>query len=511
MIEEPIVTSAGTELSSSDHALMRRHAILNPYFLAKAILGYTKITPRAHRALCDTIADDSVRRRVFLMPRGHYKTTLTTVTDTIRLIAKNPNTRILIGNEKAENAEGMLTEIKNQFEQNQLFQKLFPELIPPNMNKTTWSTKQILVPRMATWKEPTVDTIGVGGSKVSMHYDHLKLDDLIGEAAFKSPTTMDDTRGWLNRSVSLLVDSSSRMDLTGTRWTMEDIYVHAINKMGFVPFIRKAVVMGPNGPEPLLLGDGTPDNPGFTMEFFQNIIETDPFQWATQYSNDPYDLLDSDFKQEWLQFYRIAPDGDLRYNDIDGSLCMQPYEDLTFYAHVDPSMGESENADHSAIVVVGVNSRGQVFIVEAWKRRIDPLGLLEKILEIHARYTPRAISIEAVAFQKSLQYFVEREARRRGVYLRIEPYRPGTRQNKSARIRNTLQPYFSTGNVYIQSNQIDLLEEYRAFGRTHPDLMDALAQGPGFWKSPLGEDEMQRFKMIRKEMSAPRGVTGYGI
>jgi len=504
--DTPPIAPTGDEISTEEFIQLKALARRDLFFFSKGILGYDKMTPRTHRSFCRFFDEPGPRRRLALMPRSHFKTTIGTIADTMRRVAIDPNIRVLIANATQKNAQGMLTEIKNHILHNERFRAFFPELIPENTKKTTWAADAILLPRKATWREPTITTIGTGGEVVSRHFELMKFDDLIGGAHFRSPTEMEAAIQWLKHSVSLLVSlREGEIHMIGTRWSMEDIYSFAMEKMGFDPFIRKAIVRGPDGPEPFF-----PEM--VAMSDLRDIIETDPFHWATQYANDPYDTADADFRSDWLQYYRIAPDGNIRYTDSDGSTAIQETNKLRVYAHVDPSMGETASADHSAVIVVGVAPNGNIYILDVWKKRIDPLGLIDKMFQVHSLWAPRLISIESVGYQRSLKYYVESEAKRRGTYIRIEPYLPGTRRNKEARIRQTLQPYFSTGAIFLQSEHFELIDEYLAFPRKHPDALDALAQGPEYWKPPEDIERLERFERLRESYEKQgHGVTGYGI
>jgi hypothetical protein len=511
-LDAPPITPDGQELSTEDWEAIRAEARRSPFFMAKGILGYNLISARTHRAFCDSFLDPALRQ-CKLMPRSHLKTTIGTISETIREVACDPNIRILIANETATNAQLMLTEIKNHFTQNERFRMFFPELIPDNFKKALWNAQEIQVPREAIWREPTVSTIGTGGVVVSRHFDLMKFDDLVGAAALKSPTVMADAIQWLNHSVSLLVNAyTSRIHLIGTRWALFDVYSHAVEKMGFELFLRKAIVQGPTGPEPFF-----PEQ--VSMEFLQKILETDPFQWATQYANDPFDASDADFKAEWLQYFTLAPGGGIRFRDEQGVTHNQNMDELEVYMHVDPSMGESDKADATAIITIGLNAKGQIFVLDAFKERITPDEQIERIFELGMRFSPRVVSIEAVGYQGSLQYYLEKEMRRRNTYLRIEPWRPerggagATREaRKNGRILKTLQPFFANRLVFLRSEQASLVEEYLAFGRIHADLLDALHQGPSFWKTPLDGRVLERRRRQRQKfLDIPMGVTGYGV
>lgn len=504
-----VLTEKGYEEASvEDLERIRQLGLRDLYFFARGILGYRDIVPRVHRDLCAYMQQND-RRSLILMPRSHFKTTVG-LADVLRRVCADPNIRVLIANESAKNASSMLEEIKQHVTNNERFRRIYSKIIPKNVNETTWSKEAILLPRTLIGREPTISTIGVGGAVVSAHFNFMHFDDLIGEEALHSPAVMNRAISWLNHSVSLLIKPEDDiLRLVGTRWAYNDLYAHAIGNMGFEFFRRKAVVVNKatGKVEPLF-------KERFSLEFLASIMTADPSQWAAQYANDPSDVAFSDFQKHWLRYYTVAPDGDIRWTDVDGSLHRQSVRDLRIYVHVDPSVGDEPSSDAQAVMTVGVNKLGQAFVLEAWQVKVNPIQLVEKLFEVHERFDPKLISIESTAYQKALKYFVDQEAKRRGVYLRIENYLPSTRKSKEARIRGALQPYFSSGLVFLRNTQINLVEQYLAFGRTDDDhMMDALAQGPTFWKAPRDDSGLEKHTRLRRATFARRnyGLTGYGI
>lgn len=498
------------ELTQDDIRRLRTLGINDLYFFARGILRYRDLVPRVHRPICSFLAGDPAQRKLLLAPRSHFKTTIG-LANTLRELCRDPNIRILLANESARNASTMLEEIKQHVLGNDLFRAIYSYIVPQNISETTWSKEAILLPRQLIAREPSIMTIGVGGAVVSLHFNLLDFDDLIGEEAYHSKPVMQRAVDWLNHSVSLLIEPDrDRINIRGTRWRYDDLYAHAMEKLGFKTLRLKAIVANPatGYVEPLF-------KERFSLDFFSQIMEADPAQWAAQYANDPTDVAFADFQRDWLRFYRIAPDGDIRYKDLtDGSLQKQSIKKLRIYAHVDPSVGDTPDSDAQAVMVVGVNDLGQVFVLDAWQLRVDPLMLVEKLFEVNDRFQPRLYSIESTAFQKSLRYFVDREAKRRGVYLRIEDYKPSTRKSKEARIRGALQPYFSSGMVFVRENQLGFIEQYLAFGRSEEDhMMDALAQGPQFWRAPRDDVRLERHQRFARNIMSQRdrGLSGYGI
>lgn len=488
--------------------LLQKEGRENLFFLAKGILGYKDMTNRTHKEFCDWMQGDQ-KRALGLMPRSHFKTTIE-LCEIIRCLLVNPEERILLVSESAENAQYMLREIKEHFVNNELFRTLYPKIIPKNFNKTVWSKDSINIPRKGSYREPSIDTAGITTKIVSRHYTKIFCDDLISDEAMGSPTVMEKSRKFVNRLVSLLVHpTQSTIRIIGTRWAFHDIYSHIIESFpSYDLFIRKALVRTADGVvEPFF-----PER--CTMQMFQEIIENDPDQWATQYANDPLDTAVTDFKQEWLQYFVVGPDRNYRYQGDDGLLHIQSTRDLRFYIHVDPSMGEKITSDYTGIVVVGVNPVGMIFLVEAIGMRLDPLATAEKILDLAQGYHPKLITIESNAYQKSLMYYAEAEAKKRGQYFRFEPFIAPARKSKPARIRGALQPLFSTDRIWIRKGLVNFIEEYIKFGKDDDEhMMDALAQGPEYWKLPKSQASQHRKKRIRAmaRVNESRGLSGYGL
>ena len=506
-LERPL-NPDGTELSSDQHSAIREEALRSLYFWSKAIWGIGIMRPETHMAFCRFWEDTSVRNKCGLMPRFHLKSTIKTEAGSGWEIARNPNIRILIANETGAGAEGFVTTIKNHFESNQRLRVFFPEIIPQNFNKTTWSSKALLMPREVKFKEPTVSAFGVGASIVSRHFDLMVFDDLVADEALESPTTMRKTIDWFKRTRGLVDNAyTSRLHLVGTRWALNDVYGYAIDTLRFQEFRRGALVQGPDGPQPFF-----PEK--ISMEFLEELISTDPFTYATQFANNPYDAADSDLRPEWLTGVEWwhGPDGDLRYTRGDGTIHIAELSKLETYLHIDPSMGERETSDSTAFVLCGTLPNGCVLVLDAWKKRIDPIKTIDELFEYQEKNAPRITSIEGVAYQKALKYFAEDRARRESRYLRVEDFHPGNKRKKDDRILFTLQPYFRERRIIPPRGPkgLQFREEFLTFGRAHMDILDALSQGPQFWRFPADERTLQRRRKLY-EMYENRGSTGYGM
>jgi hypothetical protein len=494
-------------LSNDDIEALAELCRADLYIMAKAVLGYKDLTPRTHGAFCEWLVDRTKPRKLGLMPRGHLKTTLATISNPIRCLANDPQEQILIINESSENAEDMLGEIKGHFTSNPTFRAVFSKLIPESFGRQ-WRTDSIIVPRTGSHRHPSIVAAGINTKLTSRHHTRAIGDDLIAEAAMNSPSVMANAIRFVDRLPSLLVNQpTDPIEIIGTRWAFSDIYSYIIDHYDdFDVFIRKAIVHGPEEAEPLY-----PEK--FTMDYFAGIIKRNPDQWATQFANDPLDTSAVDFKPEWLQYFIFTKDRDIYYQSDDGIRMVQPVSELNVYIHVDPSIGEDPHHDYTGITVVGLSPFKQVFLLDAWAGRIDAVKTTNKILDMAEFWWPKRVMIETNAYQKSLQQYVEEEARRRERFIRIEGYNAPPTKRKPARIRGALGPLFSSRRIWIREGLLDFVNEYLAFGRSeHQHLMDSMAQGPesGIWRYPAHQLAVQRRRRMIEETTPQLGVTGYG-
>src|SRR3990172_137671 len=214
---------------------MRSKACESLYFLGKAVLGFHDFMTPLHLEICRFVQDEDAKRKCLVVPRGFFKTTIINVVHTIwRLLPKDedwrdmvtdgPNSRTLLAGSTATNAEHCLRLIKAHFEANQLFQWLFPEIIPDWTKVKKWTETEIQIPRSKEFKEASVETIGVGGKATGRHFTDLKEDDLVELQVADNPDELDKIIKWHEYCEYLLEDTRrDRNYVCGTRYHKNDL------------------------------------------------------------------------------------------------------------------------------------------------------------------------------------------------------------------------------------------------------------------------------------------------
>lgn len=196
-------------------------ALTDPYLLAKRFLGYTELTDSFHAPLCEAFQTTPYMKNLWMVPRGFFKTTILSIAANIRRFLRNPDTRILLASNKAENAESILAEIKGlitpgRSEAADRLYWMFPDILyrDPAKEADVWTTNRIAVKTKLRRREPTITTIGLHGELTGRHYDHGTFDDLVGLENSRTREERQNTIEWWKASQSLL-DPGATEDIVG--------------------------------------------------------------------------------------------------------------------------------------------------------------------------------------------------------------------------------------------------------------------------------------------------------
>jgi hypothetical protein len=352
------------------------------------------------------------------------------------------------------------------------------------------------------------------------HYNWLKLDDLIGEKARDSDTIMRTTLNWFDNINSLLTEFEvDGWDLTGTRWAYSDVYSHAMERYGIdldnsiptciSPRELKAFSGGVLGVYARgAIEDGIPVFPEqFSLKKLE-ILRKNRLVWAAQYANNPMESGLNEFS--WpIKFYNTNSKRDVVVFEGESSF-KRKFDELNIYILTDPSMGESLAADETGIVVVGVDKKFNIFILETIKKRLIPPAYVDEIFRLNLKYRPEVIAIEEVNFSGIYKYWIQEKGKELRIYPPIRSYKPGTKRTKLGRIRG-LSHFFSAGQVYIHEGMHDFRDEYEQFPMGQSEhLLDAFAQGPDFWDAGMGSEEIERQDAMVEDLMEERSITtGY--
>ncbi len=419
-----------------------------------------------HKEMCDFVMDKSSRKKLILVPRGHLKSSLITIGYSLLRIAQDPSVRILIANATYDMACSFLSQIKKNLTHNEVFRELYGKMATGAMK---WSENMITIPVGDTLgkKEATVTAYGIGGNLVSQHYDLIIGDDLVNRDLINTPEQIQKTILFYKDALDLLEPLTGEIILVGTRWHMNDLYGWIMDETNreqtyksFSTMVKRAYKGD------IETGEGFESL--FPQKFTQDVLQTlkrekGPYEFAAQYLNDCVPVEDAKFKQDW---FKLVLEDELRDRNIN------------YFTMVDPAISQKKGSDKTAIVTIGVDEFNNWFVRNIIWGQMLPNEIITHIFANWEQYHPKKIGMELVAFQKSLQYALHDEMRRRNIFLPMVELKAD--KSKDERIMG-LVPRYAQGAIFHlqQCPYRDMLEEELVWyprGK-HDDIIDALAYG----------------------------------
>lgn len=497
-----------SSLNETQIAMVREESLHNLYFMAQGVLNYDQLRPDAHKDLCAFLMYDQSKRKLVLMPRGHLKSTICTISRSIQFACRDiDHARICIQNAEVKKAEAFLWEIQQHWEKNEMLRQLFPELVPPKFNGAgcDWSANTASLPRNAVFKESTWTCIGAGGSGASQHFNLILPDDLIGDRQKASPAEMTAVSTW-NESQEALLDSPDEDEICwiGTRKTVDDTYDNIMKIWAgeLSVFIR----------EPL--ENGEPIFPlKYSLKRLLRIMKNTPEVWAHDYMNNPTGKGGTDWGEYALRDFQWGDDGQsvVFRQPISGILKAWRFSELDIVITVDPNSGEPLAPDKAAVDVHGVSPDLEVFVLSAWSGRPSPDGLIDRAWEDAQRWHPRKCGVEKAGQQNTI-FYLKKRFNEEGYGCTVEPIKHDNKE-KAARIRQSLDTLIKSQRLYTHPSQYNLrfqLSHHPQLAAHNWDEIDCLAQGPQIYSSGVTQEDIEKQESVVNRILSMRGRTGYG-
>ena len=411
---------------------------------AQDILGYKDLTQSLHGEVVKFVNNN--KSVLVLLPRGHLKSTLLTISRTIQEMIINPDIRIYITNAVLDLSQSFLREIKSHCENNEMLLNLAPDIFykNPQRDSPKWTESEITVKRKKNSKESTVTVGAVGAQETGSHFDLHIYDDIVNLDNVNTPELIRKTLDWYRMSLSLL-EPTGRKWIIGTRYDFSDLYATLIES-GMPHIVKKAIENG----RPIL-----PNR--FSFESLGEIKrESGSFFWSTQYENDPIDPETAVFKRQYLQYYDHLPTG------------------LNCYILVDLAISQKDQACETAIEVVGYDKNGNLYIIDDCAGKLTPLEIIHILYKLHAKYGKPTIGIERQQLEKALSFWLQEAGKKYGYQLPYYKLKPDS--DKERRITSNLQPLWEDHRIWLRRNMPELEMQFMRFPKySKRDRIDALA------------------------------------
>lgn len=185
------------------------------YRTAKDLCGYKDLTWFTHGKMIEAI-EESTERKLIVMPRGTFKSSVCSVAAPIWWLIKNPNERILLDSEVYKNSKNFLREIKGIID-SEKFRDLFGD-----WHGSNWTESEITIkPRNKIYKEASITCGGIGTVKVGQHFSVIVGDDMNSgnNSATEEGRQKVITHYRMNQAI---LDPGGIYMIVGTRYAVSD-------------------------------------------------------------------------------------------------------------------------------------------------------------------------------------------------------------------------------------------------------------------------------------------------
>ena len=408
---------------------------------------------------------DCHNKTIDLWAREHWKSMIITFSLTIWTWLHQPEARQCIFSHTKSIAKAFLRQIKKELESNDTLKICYPDIFWENPERDTqWSEDTgLLLKRKTRAKEASLECSGlVDGIPTSKHYTHRIYDDIIDAKNVSTPAQQKKAKDAYMQTINLGARKGQER-VIGTRYGSADVYEGMIKEKGRVVRIFPAEVDKVGK----AMFNGTPVF--LTREELKDKFEKQSeFIYSSQMLQDPVAKSEQKFRLEWLKYYKTLP-----------------Y--LNYYMIVDPAGKKAVGNDYTVIVIIGVDSRRNYYLVDMVR---DKLNLGERWTAVKDKVQEwgiNAVGYESYGMQADIDYIQERQEAD-GVYFAIEPL--GGQVSKQDRIKRLIPifsrsrfylpfslPYTNVAGVFHELIMEFLNEEYEKFPFTnHDDMLDCMAR-----------------------------------
>lgn len=446
------------------------------------------------------LRDDAKSHQLLLLPRDHAKSALAAYRVAWE-ITRNPTIRVLYISSTSNLATKQLKFIKDILT-SKIYKFYWPEMVNDEEGKREkWTETEIAVDHPArkaeAVRDPTVFTAGLTTSITGMHCDISVLDDVV----VQENAYTEEGREKVRQQFSLLSSiegADAKQIVVGTRYHPKDLYNDMME--------TQVEIFGDDGEieesEPL-------------YEIFERVVETNgEFLWPrqqrydgkwfgfdekilarkraqyvdqtlfrAQYYNNPNFIGGASINPDYFQYYDRG-----MINRYEGKWMFNGRR-LNVFASMDFAFSLNRRSDFTAVVVVGVDSDNNYYVLDIARFKTDKISeYFKEILRLHQKWDFRKIRCEVTAAQSVIVEDLKTNyIRTHGLSLAIDEHRP-TRHEGTKEERNeaVLQPRYANKQMWhYKGGNCQVLEEELVMSKPpHDDVKDALASCIGICVAP---------------------------
>ena len=365
-----------------------------------------------------------------LWARYHYKSSIITFAGNIQDILCDPEITIAIFSISLKIAVPFVSQIKEEFEANELLKQTYPDVLyfEPRKEATGWTTHGITVKRATNPKEQTLEAHGlIEAMPTGRHFKKLVYDDVVTEKHIDNPDVVKKVISRIELSDNLGIGEHTRRQYIGTRYSFGDPYGDLLDRGLLKPRIYPATDDGKATGTPVFI----------TQSEWDRIKITQHGTYSAQMLQNPAAGKEASFDMSWALAYWVRP------------------RNLNVYIMGDPSLGKSAKSDSTAYAVIGIDRANKKYLLDGFCHKMDLKQRWENLKLLYRKWSNEEgtiilkVGYERYGMQSDIEYFKERQEIEKMPFEIHELNWTGEgNQSKKARV-NRLQAPFKGGEFYL--------------------------------------------------------------
>ena len=425
-----------------------------------------------------------------LGPRGGAKSTIGTLAYPLRAALEHTEPYIWIVSDTKHQAAAHLENIRCELTENRLLAEKYPDAAGRG---PVWRSGRIVLRSGAV-----IEAFGTGQRiRGRRHRENrpslIVCDDLQNDSHILSAAQRERARVWFHGSLLKAGDGRTNIVNLATALHREALALEITTSPGWVSQTFKAIQKWPANMslweqwESIYTDLSANNYAARAREYYeknrQKMDEGAAVLWPE--NEDLYRLMCMR-----VQSGRTAFEREKQNSPVNPEYCEWPesYFDESIWFDqwprhlrvktlaLDPSKGgDARRGDYSALVALGIDNRGTIYVEADLARRSTPQIVADGV-EFYRRFQPDAFGVEANQFQELLADSFEAEFRRQGESA-ARPWLLKNNVNKLVRIRR-LGPYLSSRRIRFKDNSPStrlLVEQLKEFPiGDHDDGPDAV-------------------------------------
>ena len=505
------ITPSPSEMKERDDVLLNSFNNLIYFgraFLPRDFLKKSESAP-FHYEMAEKMIDTEPGARICnIIPRGHGKSVLAKAAIIHKLCFAGEDSQHFIAwvSEEQGQAIDHLKYIRSHFENNKMIKYYFGNM-DGGLSGKRWTEKDIV-----TAKGDRVISKGTsqrlrGRAEVDVRYTGIVLDDFESELNTKTPERRSEIKKWIVSTVYPALEETPGNE--GWIWLAGTI----VHYDSFLQMVydgwKKANEDKRKYPWDVNFYRAIEDGkPLWSSQFSQKKLNAKKREFieaglvnkfAQEYMNDARDITNAAFKIDRIQYYngRFEKRGNMPFI-IDGDDAIP----INVYIGVDLAATATATSDFQVILVMGIDSHKNRYILDYFRERIPTFDVPAKIIELAKKYSPvRRVTIETVAAQEMVRDMVTRMSvkERRLMPGLFKGVKPPARMKKEDRLETALGQIVNSKKLYIYRHMTEIVDEF--FEHPKPrndDLLDGLYYADYFAKAPK-TDKMSADDIEKKQ------------